>query len=177
MSVTGLQFLFRVDRPYLCVGVGEPERKKWAPSTFYSLSGVDVCVRRLRGDKMRTTQALMNEIGAALQFFEGFGENWYALEECLSYLDEWLPSDSYVLVVEQAELLLVDEPEYLEAFFTTVNAAGEFWSAAIDDGDRFDRSAIPFHVLLNISDDGNPDVAIARLRAAASDAGVLWRTE
>ena len=48
---------------------------------------------------MRRLPDLMNEFGAALQFFDGFGENWHALKECLSYLDEWLPATAYVLVV------------------------------------------------------------------------------
>jgi hypothetical protein len=58
---------------------------------------------------MRKKQTLMDEFGAALQFFEGFGENWDALEECLGYLDEWMPASAYVLVIERAESLLADE--------------------------------------------------------------------
>lgn len=104
---------------------------------------------------MRTTQALMNEFGAALQFFEGFGENWYALEECLEYLNEWLPADAYVLVVENAEELLQEEqPNQMSALLKTLHEAGESWAKPITDNDRFNRRAIPFHVLLHVSENG-----------------------
>ena len=58
---------------------------------------------------MQTIQSLMDEISAAFQFFDGFGENWMALRECLEYLDEWLKADTYILVCEQAESVLSDE--------------------------------------------------------------------
>ena len=51
-------------------------------------------------------EALMNEFGAAFQFFEKFGDNWNALEETLGYIDEWLPADAYILTVERAEEVL-----------------------------------------------------------------------
>jgi len=105
----------------------------------------------LRGNKMRTRQSLMDEIAAAFQFFDGFGENWHALRECLSYLDQWLPAESYVVVVERAEEVLAEAPEELWAFFKSVAEAGEHWSEPIADGDRFDRPAKPFHVLMNVS--------------------------
>lgn len=53
---------------------------KWIPSRFSTYEGLDVSVRLLRGWKMRSVDALMSEFGAALQFLEAFGENWwYAL--------------------------------------------------------------------------------------------------
>lgn len=153
MSVTGWDFLFRVGGPVVVVSKGEPERHKWNPTYFYSHPELEVCVRRLRGNKMRATQELMNETAAALQFFGGFGENWYALEECLSYLDEWLPADCYVLIVERAdELLAADHVDALEGFLVACDAAGRFWSKSVVDNDRFNREPKPFHVLLLLSD-------------------------
>jgi hypothetical protein len=150
---TSLDYLFGIDPPWISVGTGEPERKKWIPSYFYTREGVNVCVRRLRGEKMRTTAALMNEFGASLQFFDGFGENWYALGDCLSCLDEWLPADAYILVVEKAEELLQDEqPQQMAALIKTLHEAGERWSEPIADNDRFNRRAIAFHVLLNVTE-------------------------
>jgi len=150
---TTLDYLFSIDPPWIYVGIGEPERKKWIPSYFYTRKGVNVCVRRLRGKKVRTTTALMNEFGASLQFFEGFGENWYALGDCLSCLDEWLPADAYILVVEGAEELLQDEqPEQMAALMKTLHEAGEWWSGPIVDNEQFNRNGIPFHVLLNVAE-------------------------
>ena len=103
---TTLDYLFSVEPPWIYVGSGEPERRKWNPSDFYSREGTNACVRRLRGKKMRTKGGLMDEFAASLQFFDGFGENWHALSECLAYLDEWLPADAYILVVEGAEEVL-----------------------------------------------------------------------
>jgi hypothetical protein len=150
---TTLDYLFRVEPPWIYVGCGEPERKKWNPSHFYSREGANVCVRRLRGKKMRTQGGLMDEFAASLQFFEGFGGNWDALGECLAYLDEWLPADAYVLVVEGAEEMLCDEqPEQMVALLTTLHESGEWWSKPVSDNARFNRAKIPFHVLLNVEE-------------------------
>jgi len=171
---TTLDYLFRVESPWIYVGVGETERMKVVSSYFYSRADVDVCVRRLRGKKMRTVPALMDEFGASLQFFEGFGENWYALQECLEYLDEWLPAAAYILVVENAEELLLDEqPDQMAALLKTLQHTGEWWSTPITDNDRFDRDMLPFHVLLHVSE--NDSAAIERIVRIAADANVPVR--
>lgn len=171
---TKLDYLFRVEPPWVYVGTGEPEREKWIPPFFYSREGLNVCVRVLRGKKMRTTPDLMDEFGASLQFFGGFGENWYALEECLDYLDEWLPADAYVLVIEGAEELLRDEsPEQMAALLITLKNAGDWWSKPITDNDRFNRSAIPFHVLFNVGE--KESSAMNRIVHIAAEANVPVR--
>jgi hypothetical protein len=171
---TTFDYLFHTDSPWIYVGSGEPERKIWIPSYFYSREGIAVCVRRLRGKKMRTTAALMDEFAASLQFFEGFGENWYALSDCLSCLDEWLPADTYILVVEGAEELLQDESsEQLAALIKTLHDAGEWWSKPVADNDRFNRNGIPFHVLLNVAETG-PSAA-DRICQIAAEANVPVR--
>ena len=124
---------------------------------------------------MRTTPDLMNEFAAALQFFDGFGENWHALEECLTYLDEWLPADAYILVIENADELLRDEePQQLMALLKTLHQAGDSWAQPIADNGRFDRKGIPFHVLLNVSDGASS--AGERITASAREANVPFRS-
>lgn len=91
----------------------------------------------------------MDEFAAAFQFFAGFGGNWNALEECLDYLDEWLPADGYIMVVEDAEDVLGAEPQHLSALLCTLDAVGRWWSEPVEGNGRFDRPARPFHVLLN----------------------------
>lgn len=147
MKATRQDYLFRVEAPWIYVGEGEAERKSWIPSYFYARSGMNVCVRRLRGWKMRTEQSLMDEFAAALQFFEGFGENWNALEECLDYMDEWLPADAYILLIERAENLLVDDDEGMAILLRVLQRVGEWWSRPIEDNDRFNRPPRPFHCL------------------------------
>ena len=175
MSRTALDFLWAPTPPWIDVGFGEAQRRNWTPSHFYAADGTDVCVRRLRGWKMRTVGELMSEIGAALQLFDGFGENWYALEESLCYLDEWLPAGGYVIVVEQAEDVLAGDDEQLRALLTTFNAAGEFWSQPVDSPERFERGPAPFHVLLNVGAE-HPE-AVLRIAEAAAGAGVRVHTD
>ncbi|REJ06130.1 hypothetical protein DY023_07525 [Microbacterium bovistercoris] len=115
---------------------------------------------------MRDTPSLMSEFGAALQFFDDFGENWYALEECLCYLDEWLPADAYVLVVERSEEILSRDDDGLRALMTTINAAGSFWSKPVIDGpEQYRRPARPFHVLMLLGE-GQLQSSERLLRAA-----------
>ncbi|MEI8319999.1 MAG: barstar family protein [Planctomycetia bacterium] len=155
---TTLDYLFRVEPPWIYIGFAEPERKNWNPQHYYEREGVHSCVRRLRGKKMKTTNALMDEFGAGLQFFEGFGGNWPALGECLECLDEWMPASAYVLAVEDAEDVLRDEqPDQMVALLKTLHDAGEWWAKPIASNGRFNRNAIPFHVLLNIQDGFSSD--------------------
>lgn len=164
---TGRDFLWSPEGPWVYVGRGEPGREKWIPSYFYTTPKLDdVCVRTLRGWKMRSYEALMDEFGAALQFFDGFGENWPALSDCLRSLDEWLPAKAYVLVVERAEEVLVDDSVELEAFLRTLHSAGESWSEAADSPEMYARPPIPFHVLLNVSD-AHPEGIDRFIRTAA----------
>src|SRR5947207_12960021 len=72
-----------------------------------TLAGLDrpgghATVRFVRGYKATTTADLFDELAAALQFSDYFGENWDALVDCLS--DQHGP---LVLVVTGADRLLV----------------------------------------------------------------------
>jgi hypothetical protein len=148
METTRHEYLFRVEAPWIYAGAGEPEREFWIPTMFYARFGLNVCTRQLRGSKMRTTQALMDEFGAALQFFDGFGENWDALAECLTYMDEWLAGDAYILLIERAESVLADADENeLATLLRIMHRTGDWWSKDITNNDRFDRPALPFHCL------------------------------
>lgn len=165
---TSLDHLFEIGPPFLTIGPGEVDRHRWNVGHFYARPDRTDCVRRVRGNKMRTTQALMNEFAAAFQFFAGFGENWNALEECLDYLDEWLPADGYIVVVENAEDVLGEEPQYLSALLCTLDRAGRWWSEPVEGNGRFDRPARPFHVLLHFG--SSPSAMSSRQAMVTSDA-------
>lgn len=170
---TKLTILSQCLPPWICLGRGEKERVNWNYSYFYSIDGKLAVVRKLRGKKMKTRQDLMNEFGAALQLFDGFGENWHALKECLQYMDEWLPADLYVLVCEDAEYILSDaETNEMEQFLTTLHQVGEWWASPITDNGRFNRSKVPFHLLMHVGADVN---AFDRISAFAANVSVPLR--
>lgn len=140
--------------PYLLIKARDTDDETWNASTLFGrATGSDV-VRVVRGQKMRTVDGMMSECGAALQFFEGFGENWPALEECLCYLDEWLPGDGYVLVVSAAEQLLADDLKAeLRTFLCLLHRVGKWWAEPITDNGRYNRPARPFHVIFVVKPD------------------------
>jgi hypothetical protein len=142
--------LYKPNAPWIFLHIQTEEKSKWLASCLYKEEGYAPVIRTLRGDKMTTRQGLMDEFGAALQFFEGFGENWHALKECLAYLDEWLPADAYILVITRClDLLSRDTSGELRWFLQTIEEVGEWWSRPINGNDRFNRKAVPFHVILS----------------------------
>lgn len=154
------QDLMRPLAPWICVDIFTRERPRLLPVYLYGLEGKPVVVRVLRGDKMKTVKALMDEFGAALQFSEGFGENWYALRDCLTSLDEWLPGDGYLLVVTKpAEVLSLDTSESLHWLTVTLQEVAEEWSKGICDNGPYNRPPRPFHVILQAD-----EIDMARLR-------------
>ncbi len=69
---------------------------------------------RLRGSRMRTKRALLDEWAAALQFPPHFGGTWDALRDALADLPE-----GGIFLVLAAEQVLQDAPP---------DASGAFWS-------------------------------------------------
>jgi RNAse (barnase) inhibitor barstar len=52
--------------------------------------------------RFQEKDALLRAIAAALRFPDWFGQNWDALEDCLTDLS-WLDADAYVLVFDHAQ--------------------------------------------------------------------------
>lgn len=111
-------------------------------------------VRALRGEKMQSTGALMDECAAALQFPHYFGENWPALDEGLADLDWLLPTAGIVVLVRNAEQVLIGEPGgELMALVTVIGKASREYAQPIERGEWWDRPAVPFHVVLQADGD------------------------
>src|SRR4051794_17109325 len=144
----------------------EPRLTLWptdaaaAAAAAANWSDAGLTVRTVRGTKMRSTAALMNEVSAALQFPHYFGENWAALDECLADMEWLLPSKGIVLVVRDAEQVLVNEDaEELEAFVAALRNASYEYGEPVELGEAWDRPAVPFHVVLQVSGDVSSDAA------------------
>ena len=141
--------LYEANPPWVYLHVLTEEENKRLPSYLYAAPGHSPAIRVLRGQKMKTRQALMDELGAALQFFEPFGENWHAVKDCLSDINEWMPGDAYIIVLARPQELLADEkPEEVHWFKITFEEVGEWFSHPISDNGPFNRGSVPFHLVL-----------------------------
>ena len=168
-----LSSLYSAEPPWLLIDAVSEDDEKLLASVFYRIETRRPVIRVLRGEKMATRQDLMDQFGAALQFFEGFGENWHALKDCLSYMDEWLAGDAFILVVTRPELLLgAATEEDLHWFTLTMQEVGEWWSQPVTDNARFNRGSVPFHVVLRC----RPS-ALSQVKQRFPSAGLLLTYE
>lgn len=114
-------------------------------------------VRIVRGKRCTTPDRLFQEWAAALQFPSYFGENWDALEECLTDL-EWLPPGGLVLFVTRADRLLESAPEEdLSTLADILLTAARDW--------RSSHPIAPFHVVFH-AEPKNETAARHRLAVA-----------
>lgn len=128
----------------------------------------NVTVRTVRGTKMHTVQGLFDEIAAALQFPYYFGENWAAFDECLSDLDWLSVSNPVVIVVYDADQVLLDaHPSEFETFAEILRRASSELGNPIEDGESWDRPALAFHLVLHlpsgITKPWEPDASLVKL--------------
>ena len=97
---------------------------------------------------MRTLTDLYQEFVQKFRFPSYFGNNYDALIDCLTDL-QWLPSSSYLVVVEKADLLLENEHnDTLQGLLEILCLAGKRWSLPVELGEWWDRKGIPFHTIL-----------------------------
>lgn len=83
-------------------------------------------LRVIQGRACGTREAMLDEFARALDFPEYFGDNWDALEDCMTDL-EWLSADKFVFVVTHTDALLRDERGYLTNLGDILKAAAAFW--------------------------------------------------
>lgn len=161
------EILFESSPPFIIVDEYTEFDAKWLPSVRYEKSGLQTVVRVLRANKMATWQGMMDEFGAALQFFEGFGENAAALEDCLTLLNEWLPGEAYILEVLAGHHLLIQEQAAdLALLLRVLSRAGKAWAKPIDGNPPYDRPALPFHTVIKI-----PPAEMAGFLTRVADCG------
>lgn len=115
-------FLLRPEGPHHHILQGDAEEVTQTLKAFGDFSEQGLMVRWLRGSRMRTTQGVLDEFAAVLQFPAYFGENWDALDECLNEL-EWLSGDCAALLILDADELMRDaDPTETRILFDILSA-------------------------------------------------------
>jgi hypothetical protein len=112
-------------------------------------------VRVIRGWKCPAYDALHNEVAAALQFPDYYGENWDAMDECITDLD-WMPAQWYLVHVNGIELVLPDDGKGFKIFLRILYDAGIAWAHPESRGlanneEKFRR---PFNTIISGSEAG-----------------------
>lgn len=146
------EFLLRLGAPFLHVLQTPSEGLADVLEAVQELHPEGLVLRRLRGAKMRSEAALFDEVSAALQFPDHFGENWDAFDECLNDLD-WLEESAAVLVIRDAAQVLAEESG--EAFGTFLEIL------------QAERNA-PLHVLFQ-AEGGQADALLGRMKAQGAE--------
>jgi RNAse (barnase) inhibitor barstar len=139
----------------LCQVLTKPTMWVWSDGgdrpiddAMYGWRDARLTVRTLRGRTMPREQRLFDELAAALQFPGYFGENWNAVHDCLTDMS-WLPPEAgYVLVLTEPERVLEESSDALDVLVRVLTSAGTEWSTPVSVGEWWDRSAVPFHVVL-----------------------------
>ena len=83
------------------------------------------------GKNITRKEQLMNHVATALHFPKHFGNNWDALEECLTDL-EWVDADGYVIYYDQIDGLLGAHPDQFETLVEILRDSVAQWK---EDGE------------------------------------------
>src|ERR1700693_2953444 len=141
--------LFRAAEPFLHLWIAPPTDAYEFAWSIQQTPGRQAIVRVIRGSKSQSAAALVDALGAALQFPDYSGENWDALLECLIDL-EWLQGDAYLVVFTDSHLLLDCVPmEQLASLLEVLENAAQDWAHAADS----QGTPRPFHIVFQCAPD------------------------
>ena len=118
-------------------------RPSTTPVHFVSEEDLQVYESRASGNAMELDVSnvyddrdLFATVSKAMSFPDYFGENWDALDECLSDL-EWLPETGFILVVKGASKAWSRNPKMMGMFTNSWLEANEYWI----------KQGTPFHLV------------------------------
>ena len=122
-------------------------------------------VKVIRGWKCSNYEALHNEVAAALQFPNYYGENWNAMDECITDLD-WMPADWYLIYVSTIEDVLPGDEGSFSIFLRILLDAGRAWANPETRGLADTEEAVkkPFNVIISGTEEG-----LSRVRKELGD--------
>lgn len=112
-------------------------------SAVFSQTGI-VAVARFDGAEMSDADNVFFNFYNAFRFPEYFGWNWDALSDCLRDLN-WYPADRYLILIDRAEQVLVEEEGQRKLLFAILRRAAIEWAEPMMSGRR---DPVFFKVLL-----------------------------
>ena len=101
---------------------------------------------------MQGREGMYREFAAVMKFPDYFGNNYNALDDCMTDL-QWLPADGYLLLIKNSEFLLSKEDDgVLKGLLSILDSAGEEWTKPVKLGDWWgNRDGLPFHTILELN--------------------------
>lgn len=122
MVMTNLAFVSEIKRPWILTTQSEIVHQD-VPEGILLLE--------LDAALMTNLEGLYREFAAVFEFPDYFGGNFNALDECITDL-EWLPSESYLLVIKNAGSLLNEESDNtFEGLLSILDSAGSEWATPV----------------------------------------------
>jgi hypothetical protein len=86
----------------------------------------DLAVWHVDCAEVQGKSGLLRAIADALAFPDWFGENWDALEDCLTDLS-WSGGSGYVMLLDNCGALSRNDPESFETALEIFDSAAEYW--------------------------------------------------
>jgi len=80
----------------------------------------------IEGRNITRKEQLLNHVATALRFPGYFGDNWDALEECLTDM-EWADATGYVIYYDHIDALLAAHPDQFDTFVEICRDAVASW--------------------------------------------------
>ena len=113
----------------------------------------DGVIRTIRGHKCATAADLHNEVAAVLQFPDYYGENWDAMDECITDL-EWLPGSWYLINLCRVQSVLPDDERNFKIFMSILLDAGRTWANPSYRGMSSEHPSKPFNIIISGNEPG-----------------------
>jgi RNAse (barnase) inhibitor barstar len=107
-------------------------------------------VKTINGKMCKSEKQLFSEFARIFEFPSYFGRNWDALDECITDL-EWMPAHGYLILINNADEVLANAEGKYDVLLRVLKRAGEEW--ATPQAGQWRRPAIPFHVLLIVTEE------------------------
>ena len=85
----------------------------------------------IEGKNISRKEQLLNHAATVMHFPAHFGDNWDALEECLTDL-EWIDGDGYVIYYDHIDGLLSAHPDQFETLVEILRDSVKSWK---EDGE------------------------------------------
>jgi RNAse (barnase) inhibitor barstar len=127
MPLEALESLMQANRGgvfYVPGNVGTKAVQKLAKAAGYAFFHID-------GKNIARKEQLLTHAALAMHFPSTFGQNWDALEECLTDL-EWVDGDGYVIYYDHIDGLLAEHPDQFETLVEILRDAVASWK---EDGE------------------------------------------